>query len=356
MCGTDLSSFAISRKPSDKTGNDEPDNDKKSCRCRKSKCLKLYCECYASGEVCTDLCKCLACENTEHHRANRAEAKAALEARADKASEDSRQDATNTGRCNCRRSGCRKKYCECFNACIECTSACKCVDCFNKGGPIQVSDQGCADMGVTVWILADGAFTPTCSSIGTEEEMMLPETAQACEAQNMDHGLNAMMCLPFGCPPLGLQRDPSLTDEWCPTMNNQRDAYLINELSESLSDDQLEAVLRMMEAPAKRPRAKRVPSAEWGLAMQEGMDSDEDENEPKKRVKRSDSMLFKRDPSGVSLGRQMSDELYNKLVLGRSLSNERLALLMNTSDSDWNLMLTKQSSQPWVRGPCISVL
>eukprot|EP00658_Telonema_sp_P-2_P008337 TRINITY_DN13133_c0_g1_i8.p1 TRINITY_DN13133_c0_g1~~TRINITY_DN13133_c0_g1_i8.p1 ORF type:complete len:177 (+),score=49.91 TRINITY_DN13133_c0_g1_i8:112-642(+) len=153
-----------------------------------------------------------------------------------------------------------------------------------------------------------------------------------------------------------LQRDPSLTDEWCPTMNNQRDAYLINELSESLSDDQLEAVLRMMEAPAKRPRAKRVPSAEWGLAMQEGMDSDEDENEPKKRVKRSDSMLFKRDPSGVSLGRQMSDELYNKLVLGRSLSNERLALLMNTSDSDWNLMLTKQSSQPWVRGPCISVL
>eukprot|EP00658_Telonema_sp_P-2_P008333 TRINITY_DN13133_c0_g1_i12.p1 TRINITY_DN13133_c0_g1~~TRINITY_DN13133_c0_g1_i12.p1 ORF type:complete len:327 (-),score=72.76 TRINITY_DN13133_c0_g1_i12:239-1219(-) len=269
----------------------------------------------------------------------------------------SQQEATVTGRCNCRRSRCNKKYCECFNACVECTSACKCADCSNRGGPIQVQDRGCTDIGVTVWILPDGAFTPTCSSIGIEEELDLqrdpaaPLLLSRAAEQQAIHGLNSLM---FECPPSSRPRRVGETDpgvgegqtgshNWKPNKQpaQQDDADFVAEISESLSDDQLEAVLRMIEAPTKRPR--RVPSAEWGLAMQEGVDSDEDEDgHQDKRARRSDSMpCVKRE---VSLGRQMSDELFNKLVLGRSLSNERLALLMNTSDSDWNLMLTKQSS------------
>ncbi|XP_049929368.1 spexin prohormone 2 [Epinephelus moara] len=33
--------------------------------------------------------------------------------------------------CNCKRSGCLKNYCECYEANIMCTSSCKCVGCRN---------------------------------------------------------------------------------------------------------------------------------------------------------------------------------------------------------------------------------
>lgn len=33
----------------------------KPCNCEKSKCLKLYCECFAHGRVCTKTCNCREC-------------------------------------------------------------------------------------------------------------------------------------------------------------------------------------------------------------------------------------------------------------------------------------------------------
>ncbi len=36
---------------------------KKSCNCKNSRCLKLYCDCFASGEYCGEHCKCINCFN-----------------------------------------------------------------------------------------------------------------------------------------------------------------------------------------------------------------------------------------------------------------------------------------------------
>lgn len=34
------------------------------CNCKKTKCLKLYCDCFAAGEFCQDECNCCDCSNT----------------------------------------------------------------------------------------------------------------------------------------------------------------------------------------------------------------------------------------------------------------------------------------------------
>ena len=36
------------------------------CNCKKSKCLKLYCECFTALEYC-DGCNCVECRNTTEH-------------------------------------------------------------------------------------------------------------------------------------------------------------------------------------------------------------------------------------------------------------------------------------------------
>ena len=82
--------------------------EKASCRCRKSRCLKLYCECFASGTACTAMCQCNDC----HNFADAPPRKVAKP-------------------CNCRRSQCRTGYCECFAARRACTHACSCTGCAN---------------------------------------------------------------------------------------------------------------------------------------------------------------------------------------------------------------------------------
>jgi hypothetical protein len=38
---------------------------KRGCRCKRSKCLKKYCECFHAGARCNpDICQCDDCRNT----------------------------------------------------------------------------------------------------------------------------------------------------------------------------------------------------------------------------------------------------------------------------------------------------
>ena len=102
---------------------------------RNSRCLKLYCECFASGQYCFG-CNCQGCHNNPENDDKR---KRAIEATLERNPQafrpkigHARDSAAHNRGCHCRKSGCLKKYCECFQAGILCTDICKCINCKNR--------------------------------------------------------------------------------------------------------------------------------------------------------------------------------------------------------------------------------
>lgn len=131
-----------------------------SCNCKKSRCLKLYCDCFRAMKYC-DGCNCQQCANAPEYENERQKSMMSITERNPEAfkpriTSDSPRKRTNGmlkdelspavvqyhfSGCHCKKSACLKKYCECYQAQIPCQAKCRCQDCKNT--------------------VADGIFTET---------------------------------------------------------------------------------------------------------------------------------------------------------------------------------------------------
>ena len=103
------------------------------CNCKKSRCLKLYCDCFASGDFCRG-CNCFECHNNLAYEEETSKARVAVSCKnpgAFKRRLPNDVEGPPRISCNCARSGCLKKYCECFKSGHKCGRACNCTGCSN---------------------------------------------------------------------------------------------------------------------------------------------------------------------------------------------------------------------------------
>ena len=109
------------------------------CNCKKSRCLKLYCDCFAADALCDSGCRCQNCCNLDPSDPERKKAIATVLARNPAAFKPKIKAVGHTTGCHCKKSGCVKKYCECYQGAVRCKpSVCKCKNCRNTGKPGDV--------------------------------------------------------------------------------------------------------------------------------------------------------------------------------------------------------------------------
>jgi hypothetical protein len=108
----DLTTPASARRAGVGKENADNEHSTEPCKCKKSKCLKLYCECFAAEKYCFD-CKCTNCQNTPQWDDIRKKAIADTKAKNPAAfkpriSESETKTVSHATGCKCKKSACLK--------------------------------------------------------------------------------------------------------------------------------------------------------------------------------------------------------------------------------------------------------
>nr|XP_023881872.1 CRC domain-containing protein TSO1-like isoform X2 [Quercus suber]POE73775.1 protein tesmin/tso1-like cxc 2 [Quercus suber] len=143
-----------SNKKRKRPSNTSESHGCKRCNCKRSKCLKLYCECFAAGVYCVDSCACINCFNKPEYEDTVLDIRQQIESRnplafapkvvkhdtdspaiiMEAGNRNTPSSARHKRGCNCKKSKCLKKYCECYQANVGCSNGCRCEGCQNSFG------------------------------------------------------------------------------------------------------------------------------------------------------------------------------------------------------------------------------
>ena len=104
------------------------------CTCSKTGCQKKYCACLSLGKFC-DGCNCKNCENQPNFK-NKNNIESNIE-KINYSNSPIINPKTQRVICNCTKSNCMKKYCECFKQGLICNSLCRCRECNNNNSCIN---------------------------------------------------------------------------------------------------------------------------------------------------------------------------------------------------------------------------
>ena len=129
-----------------KMQSEDPDRKLERCNCLKSKCLRLYCECFSKGRLCGAECKCEGCLNRSEFEQLRsfvisdAQNQNSLTFRPKLKHFLKSRTQINARGCSCLKTSCIKLYCECFRSGVGCSRLCRCSHCKNEQIDLEDSD------------------------------------------------------------------------------------------------------------------------------------------------------------------------------------------------------------------------
>ncbi|CAM9520802.1 unnamed protein product, partial [Chrysoparadoxa australica] len=121
-----MTSPSMIPKPSGASKPPQIEAEAEICRCQKTRCLKLYCVCFARGSLCWGGCQCKKCSNmSENDQARKRAIKACKQKNAFAFGDRLTRKTSRSDGCKCKSSACLKKYCDCFRVGLQCGIKCR---------------------------------------------------------------------------------------------------------------------------------------------------------------------------------------------------------------------------------------